>query len=92
MDEWENAGRRDQLKYLGSTQTKDGTSTEDVKIRLVQIHSAMTRLAILWKNNVISLPTEIKLFKLLVLSILLNGCDSWTLMLYKNAWHIKQRT
>ena len=38
----------DQFKYLGSTQTKDGTSLKEVKIRLGQTHSAMTRLVVLW--------------------------------------------
>ena len=36
-----------QFKYIGSTQTKDGTSIKEVKARLLQAHSAMTRLAIL---------------------------------------------
>ena len=34
----------DQFKYLGSAQTKDGTSVKEVKIRRAQAHSAMTRL------------------------------------------------
>ena len=33
----------DQLKHLGSTQTKDGTSITEAKIRMVQAYSAMTR-------------------------------------------------
>ena len=41
----------DQLKYLGSTQTKDGNSVKEVKIRLVQAHSAMTWLAISGKTK-----------------------------------------
>ena len=41
----------DQFTYLGSRQTKDGTSVKEVKIRLAQAHSAMTRLAVLWKKQ-----------------------------------------
>ena len=41
----------DQFKYLGSTQIKDGTSINEVKIRLAQAHSAMTGIAILWKKQ-----------------------------------------
>ena len=37
----------DQFKYLGSTQTEDRTSVNEVMIRLAQPHSSMTRLAIL---------------------------------------------
>ena len=39
----------------------------------------MKRLAVLWKNNAISFLTKIKLYKSLVLSILLYGFESWTL-------------
>ena len=58
----------DQFKYLGSTQTKNGTSVKEVKIGQEPAHSAMTRLAILWKNKTVSFPTKIKLYKSLVLS------------------------
>ena len=43
--------KADQFKYLGSTQTKDGTAVKEVKIRLAQAHSAMTMLAVLWKTK-----------------------------------------
>ena len=56
----------DQFKYLGSTRTEDGTSVKEVKIRLSQANSAMTRLAILRKNKAISLPTKIILYRSLV--------------------------
>ena len=71
----------DQFRYLGSTQTKDGTSLKEVKIRLAQAHSAMTRLVVglLWKNKTISFSARIKLRKSPVLSVLLYECESWTL-------------
>ena len=34
MDEWKVLEEVEQLKYLGSTQMKDGTSSKEVKIRL----------------------------------------------------------
>ena len=61
----------DQFKYFGSTQTKDGTSLKEVKIRLL----AMESLAVLWKIKADSFPTKIKLHKSLILSILLYGCE-----------------
>ena len=71
----------DQFKCLDSTQTKGGTSVKEVKINLVQAHSAMTRLAILvlWKNKAINFPTKIMLYRSLVLSVLLYWFESWTL-------------
>ena len=41
----------DPFKYLGSTQTKDGASIKEVKIKLAQAYSAVTRLAILWNKK-----------------------------------------
>ena len=64
----------DQFKYLESKRTKDGTSIKEVNARLAQAHSAVTMFAILWKNNAISFLTKIRLYKSLVVSILINGC------------------
>ena len=61
----------DQFKYLGSTQTKDGTPKKEMKIGLVQAHSVMTRLHYGKTKH-----------KLLGLSILLYGRESWTLTAY----------
>ena len=55
------------------------TSTKDVKTNLSLDASAMTRLNVIWKGNSISFPVKLKLFKSLVVSILLYGCESWTL-------------
>ena len=69
----------EQFKYIGSTPTKDRTSVKEVKIRLAQAHSALTRIAILWKNKAISVPTNTIHNRSLVLSVLLYGCESWML-------------
>ena len=67
------------FKYLGSTLTADGRSTAEVKIRLAVAMSAMSGLSRVWKSKDISFISKMKLFKTLVLSILLYGCESWTL-------------
>ena len=78
MDEWKSVRSVPvHILYMGSTQTKDWTSLKEVKIRLAQAHLAMILLAVLWKNKAISFPSKIKLYKSLVLSILLYGCESW---------------
>ena len=41
----------DQFKYVGSTQTKDGTSVKEEKTRPAQAHSVMKRLVILLKTK-----------------------------------------
>ena len=69
----------DSFKYLGATITEDGRSVAEVKIRLATATSAMSRLSKMWRSKEISFPSKMKLFRSLVLSILLYGCESWTL-------------
>ncbi|KAL8564069.1 hypothetical protein ACOMHN_034546 [Nucella lapillus] len=69
----------DSFKYLGSIITKDGSSTKEIRTRLSLASSALTKLDTIWKSNTISLPVKIRLYKSLVISILLYGCKSWTL-------------
>ena len=67
------------FKYLGATLTKDGRSTTEIKVRLAMATSAMAKLTTIWRSRDISFPTKIQLYRSLVLSILLYGCESWTL-------------
>ena len=67
------------FKYLGATITKDGRSTDDVKTRLAIATSSMARLFKIWKSKDISFTSKFKLYKSLVLSTALYGCESWTL-------------
>ena len=67
------------FKYLGATLTKDGRSTTEIKTRLAMATAAMAKLQRVWKSKEISFPTKTKLYKALVVSILLYGCESWTL-------------
>ena len=68
-----------QFKYLGATLSKDGYSTAEIGIRIAQATAAMARLERVWRSK-ISFPTKYRLFGSLVVSILLYGCESWTLM------------
>ena len=68
-----------QFMYLGATLSKDGTSAAEIRIRVAQATAAMARLDRIWKSK-IGFPTKYKLFKSLVISIVLYGCESWTLM------------
>jgi hypothetical protein len=67
------------FKYLGSTLCKDGSSAKEIKARLGLASSAITRLNTIWNSSSISFPVKFKLYKSLVISILLYGCESWTL-------------
>ena len=69
----------DAFKYLGSTLTKDGRSTKEIKTRIGLATSAMARLNKVWRSRDISFTTKMRLYKALVVSILLYGCESWTM-------------
>jgi hypothetical protein len=57
-----------------ATLTNDGRSTTEVKTRLAIIKSAMEKFSKIWKSREISCPTEMKLFRSLVIYILLYDC------------------
>ena len=50
-----------------------------IKTRIGTATSAMTKLDKIWKSKDISFKSKVKLYKSLVLSILLYGCECWTL-------------
>ena len=67
------------FKYLGVTLTKNGKSESEIKIIMATATSALVRLKTIWKSNKFSIQTKILLYKLLVLSIILYGCETLTL-------------
>ena len=68
------------FKYLGTTMTKDVRCTAEIRIRITTATAAMVRLDRVWKSSNISFLTKYRLFKSLVIAILLYGCESWTML------------
>ena len=69
------------FKYLRATLLKDGTCSAEVHIRRATAMAAMVRLNRIWQCNTISFTNKkFKLYKFLVTSILLYGCETWTLL------------
>ena len=69
----------EKFKYLGAYIAKDGHSSAEVKTRLAMAASSMARLQQIWKSNDISFTSKFQLYRSLILSIALYGCESWTL-------------
>ena len=59
--------------------TKDGTCKTEIHICIATATAVMARLTMVWKSN-ISFQTKFKLYKSLVISILLYRCETWTLL------------
>jgi hypothetical protein len=65
--------------YLGASVTKDGGGTADIKKRVALASAQFKRLSNIWQASDISKKTKTSLFKSLVLSVLLYGCETWKL-------------
>ena len=68
------------FRYLGATPCKDGACTAEVCIRIASAIAAVARLNRIWQCNILSFVNKFKLYKSLVTSIFLYGCETWTLL------------
>ena len=67
----------DSFSYLGAQVTKDGGDTLDIKKRTALAYASFNRLNKIWRARGINRKTKATLFKTLVLSVLLYGCETW---------------
>ena len=64
--------------FLGSKITADGDCSHETKRRLLLGRKAMTNLESTLKSRDITLPTEVHIVKAMVFSVVMHGCESWT--------------
>ena len=64
--------------FLGSKITADGDCSHKIKRGLLFGRKAMTSLDSILKSRDITLPTKVCLVKAVVFSVVLYGCESWT--------------
>ena len=62
----------------GSKITADGNCSHEIKIRLLLGRKVMTNLDNILKSRDITLPTKVCLVKAMVFSVVMYGCESWT--------------
>ena len=67
--------------FLGSKITADGDCSHEIKRRLLLVREVMTNLNSILKNRDITLPTKVCLIKAMVFSVVMYGCESWTIKL-----------
>ncbi|KAG0724373.1 putative uncharacterized transposon-derived protein F52C9.6 [Chionoecetes opilio] len=66
--------------YLGSTVHNDGGSRQEVLRRIGIAHGIMDSLSTsIWRCRYLCSRTKIRIFKSLVIPVLLYGCETWTL-------------
>ena len=76
---WGNNGNSDRLIFLGSKITADGDCSHEIKRCLLLGRKVMTILDSILKSSDITLPTKICLVKAIVFSVVMYGCESWTI-------------
>ena len=65
--------------FLGSKVTMDGDYSHEIKRRLLLGRKVMTNLDSVLKSKNIILPTKACLVKAMVFSVVMYGCESWTI-------------
>ena len=65
--------------FLGSKITADGDCSQEIQRRLLLERKAMTSIDSILKSRDVTLPTTVCLVKAMVFSMLMYGCESWTI-------------
>ena len=65
--------------FLGSKITTDGNFSHEIKRHLLLGRKAMMNLDRILKSRDITLPTKFCLVKAMVFSVVMFGCESWTI-------------
>ena len=66
--------------YLGSIISSDGSINSEITSRIAKASASFGRLiSRLWSTHDVSLPTKISVYRAVVMTTLLYGCETWTL-------------
>ena len=66
--------------FLGSEITADDDYSHEIKRRLLLGRKAMMNIDSILKSRDITLPTKVYLVKVMCFSVVMYGCESWTVM------------
>ena len=67
------------VTFLSSKITADGDCSHEIKRPLLLGRKVMTNLDSVLKSRDITLPTKVHLVKDMVFSVVMYGCESWTI-------------
>ena len=65
--------------FLGSKITADGDCSHEIKRCLLLVRKAMINLDSILKSRDITLLTRVHLVKAMVFTVVMYGCESWTI-------------
>ena len=75
---WETVEIVSDFIFLGSKITADGDCSHEIKRCLLHGRKAMINLDSIFKSRDITLPTKVRLVKVMVFPVVMYGCESWT--------------
>ena len=76
---WGNSGNSDDLILGGFKITADSDCNHEIKRYLLPGRKTMTNLGSILKSRDITLPTKVCLVKVMVVPVIMDGCESWTI-------------
>ena len=79
VSRWGNSGNSVRLYFGGSKITADGDCSHEIKRHSLLGRKVMTNLDSIFKSRDITLPTKVHLVKAMVFSMVMYGCESWTM-------------
>ena len=65
--------------FWGSKMTADGDCSHEIKRRLLLGRKVMINLDSIFKSRDITLPTKVRLVKVMIFPVVMYGCESWTI-------------
>ena len=74
-----NSGNSGRLYFGGLDITADGDFSHEIKRHLLLGRKVMTNLDSILKSRDITLPTKVHLVKAMVFSVVMYGCEIWTI-------------
>ena len=71
--------RVEEFKYLGTTLTNQNSIQEEIKSRLKSGHACCHSVQNLLSSSLLSKNLEIKIYRNIILPVVLHGCETWSL-------------
>ena len=73
------------FRYLGSVVSKDGSASDDIKVRIGKASGAFASMTKVWRCRSLSLKTKIRIYEATVLSVVLYGSETWQMKVADSA-------
>jgi hypothetical protein len=73
--------RVEELKYLGTTLTNQNSIQEEIKSRLMLGNACYWSVQSLLSSRLLSRGLKIKIYRTIILPVVLYGCETWSLTL-----------